>query len=151
SFSASYVRSDQVEDALQLERRQLPVLGEDQRADAAHVRRREAVPRRADRGIADPGDLDVDAAREELNRRRRLVEEGERVVLLVATDRDDGREAPRVALDRHVVRRSDKDGAAKVRAVGELVEEPRELLLRRREAHVDDVETLSDRPTQALE
>ena len=100
------------------------------------------------RGAARPGDLDVDAAGEELDRRIGVVVEGRRVGLLVAADGDDRGEAPRVALDRHVVGRRDEHRALEVRAVGELVEDPRELALRRREAHVDDVEALLDRPAQ---
>ena len=41
--------------------------------------------------------------------------------------------------------------SAEVRAVGELVQESRELALRGREAHVDHVEPLLDRPAQARE
>ena len=99
----------------------------------------------------EPRHLDVHAAAEELDRRARVVEEGERVGLLVAPDGDDGREAPRVALDRHVVRRRDEHRASEVRAVGELVEDARERLLRRREAHVDHVEALLDRVAEAAE
>src|SRR5262249_56036778 len=76
---------------------------------------------------------------------------GEGGLVLVGAGRDDRREAPRIALHRHVVRRGDEHRAAEVRAVGELVEEAGELFLRRREAHVDDVEALADRPAQALE
>src|SRR4029079_17820158 len=125
------------------------VLREPERADAAHVLRREAVPGGEDRAAAEPRDLDPDAAGEELDRRRRVVEEGHRVGLLVAPHGDDRREAPRVALDRHVVRRRDEDGVVEVRAVGELVQQLRELALRRREAHVDHVEALLDGPAQA--
>ena len=64
---------------------------------------------------------------------------------------DDRGEPPRVALDRQVVGGGDEDGAPEVRAVGELVQKAGELLLRRREAHVDHVEPLLDRPAQAGE
>ena len=93
-----------------------------ERADRRDVRRREAVPGDRERAAAEPRHLDVHAAAEELDRRARVVEEVERVGLLVAPDGDDGGEAPRVALDRHVVRRGDEDRALEVRAVGELVE-----------------------------
>ena len=66
----------------------------------------------------------------------------------MAADRDDGREPPRVRLDRHVVRRGDQHRALKIGRVGELVEHVAELALRGREAHVDDVELLLDRPAE---
>ena len=69
----------------------------------------------------------------------------------MAADGDHRREAPREALDGHVVRGGDEHRAAEVGRVGELVEELRELLLRRREAHVDDVVALLDRPAQTGE
>src|SRR5205085_3476650 len=150
-IGASDVRRGQIENTLQLERRELRVLCEDQGADRAHVRGREAVTRRTDPGAADPGDLDIDATAEKLDRRRRVVEERQRVGFLVAADRDHRREPPGIALDRHVVSRGDQDGAPEVSAVGELVQEPRKVLLRRREAHVDHVEALADRPAQALQ
>ena len=109
------------------------------------------LPGDGERAAAEPRHLDVHAAAEELDRRARVVEEVERVGLLVASDGDDRGEAPRVALDRHVVRRRDEHGALEVRAVGELVEDARERLLRRREAHVDDVEALLDRVAQPAE
>ena len=115
------------------------------------VRCREAVAGRADRLAARPGELDVDAAREELDRRVRVVVEALRVGLGVAADGDDRREAPRVALDRHVVRRRDEDRPVEVGLVGELVQHLGELALRRREAHVDDVEALLHGPAQAAE
>src|SRR6185295_1368672 len=127
-ISASDIGRDQIEDALQLEGGQLRVLGKNEGADTAHVRGREAVTRRADCGAADPRDVDVDAAGEELDRRRWVVEEGFRILLLVAADGDHRREPPRVALDRHVVSRSDEHGAAEIGAVGELVQKTRELL-----------------------
>src|SRR3712207_7241077 len=43
------VRCSQVEGALELERRELGMVREDERADPGDVRRREAVPRRARR------------------------------------------------------------------------------------------------------
>src|SRR5215204_7339273 len=64
-----HVRGGQVERALQLERRQLRVFPEQERADPRDVRRREAVPGRASAAAAEPRDLDVDPAREELHRR----------------------------------------------------------------------------------
>ena len=48
----------------------------------------------------EPGHVDVDAAREELDRRRGVRVEGERVRALVAAHGDHGREAPGVTLDR---------------------------------------------------
>src|SRR6478609_4588047 len=66
---ASHVRRDQVQDGLHLERRQPRVLAEHERGDAAQRRRREAVAGRADRAAAQPRELDVDAACEELDRR----------------------------------------------------------------------------------
>ena len=149
---SSHVVGDQVQHALQLVRRQLGMLRAHERADPGHVRRREAVPGRADRLAAHPRQLDVDAAREELDRRVRVVDRRrQRVRLRVAADGDDGREPPRIALDRHVVRRRDEDRAVEVRLVRELVQHLGELALRRREAHVHDVEALLDRPAQAAE
>ncbi len=66
-------------------------------------------------------------------------------------DRDHRREAPRIALDRHVVRRGDEHRAAEVGGVGELVQELGELALRRREAEVDDLEALLDRVAETAE
>src|SRR6266542_3707778 len=94
---------------------------EDQRADPAHVWRREAVARGADLRAADPRDFDVDAAREKLDRRRGVVEESERILVLVTADRDHRGETPWVALDRHVVGRGDEHAAPEVGAVRELV------------------------------
>src|SRR4029077_5508062 len=45
----------------------------------------------------------------------------------------------------------DEDRAAEVGGVGELVQQVAELLLRRREAHVDDVEAVSNGPAKARE
>src|SRR5439155_17693789 len=90
-----HVRRGQVEDALQLEGGQLRMLSEHERAQAGDVRRGEAVPSAPDTRPARPGDLDVDAAREELHRRVGVVEERLRVCLLVASDRDHRGEAPR--------------------------------------------------------
>jgi hypothetical protein len=47
------------------------------------------------------------------------------------------------------VRGRDEHGAIEVGLVGELVQKLRELALRRREAHVDHVEPLVDRPAEA--
>src|SRR5581483_9504039 len=58
---------------------------------------------------------------------------------------------PRVALDGQVVCRGDDGRALEVRRVGDLVQRRCELPLRRREAHVDDVEPLLDRPPQSRE
>ena len=115
------------------------------------VRSREAVARADEAPAAVPGDLDVDAPGEELNRRRRVVVVGVRVFLLVAPDGDHAREAPGIALDGHVVGGRDQHRATEVCGVRELVQEGRELLLRRREAHVDDVVALLDRPAESLE
>ena len=98
------------------------------------------------RGTPGPCHLDVDAAGEELNRRVGVVVEGQRIGLFVAPDGDHRREAPRIALDRHVVGGGDEHVAVEVRRVRELVEDARELALRRREAHVDDVEALLHGP-----
>ncbi len=56
-----------------------------------------------------------------------------------------------IALDGHVVRRRDEDRPVEVRLVRELVQHLRELALRRREAHVHDVEALFDRPAEPAE
>src|SRR5581483_9987480 len=150
-WSPSYVRRDQVQHRLHLERRQPAVLGEHERGDPGDGGRREAVSGRADRAAAEPGDVDVDATREELDRRIRIGEEDERVVALVAPDRDDRREPPRVRLDRHVVRGGDQHRPLEVGRVGELAKRVAELSLRRREAHVDDVVSLLDRPAETGE
>ena len=70
----------QVEDALELERRQLRdacARTSAQMPDMCGVAKLFPVQRM--RAAAEPGDLDVDAAREELDGRRRVVEERERV------------------------------------------------------------------------
>src|SRR5215211_3302239 len=149
AIGTSHVPRGQVEHALELERRQLRVLREDERTDAGHVRRSEAIPGAAQRRAAEPGDVDVDAAREELHRRIRVVEELLALVELVAADRDDGRELPRIALDRHVVRRRHEHGALEVGAVREVVQDGGEVALGRGEAHVDEVVPLLDRPAEA--
>ena len=79
--ASSDVGRGQVEHALHLERRQLRMLRQDERAERRDVRRREAVARAAQRAAAGPGDLDVDAAREELDGRRRVGVEEARIVL----------------------------------------------------------------------
>ena len=124
------------------------MLAQDERAQPGHVRGREAVAGAAQRPASEPGDVDVEAPREELDRRVRVGVEGEGIVELVAADRDDAREAPREALDRHVVRRGDEHVPLEVRGVGERVKLVDVLLLRRRQAHVDDVEALGDRPLE---
>ena len=101
------------------------------------------------RAALQPREVEVEPAPEELDRRRRVVVEGQRVGLLVAADRDDAREAPREALHRHVVGRGDEEDALEVGAVGELVQPLDVLRARRREAHVHDREPLLDRPRQA--
>ncbi len=95
--------------------------------------------------------LDVDPAGEELDRRGGVAVVGERIVQVVACDRDHRREPPRVARDRHVVRRGDDDAAAEVRRVGQLVQRLDEPVLGGGEAHVDDVVALRDRPPQPLD
>src|SRR5207342_307157 len=75
----------------------------------------------------------------------------ERIRLLVASHGDHRGELPRVALDRHVVSGGDEHCTAEIRAVGELVEDPRKRLLRRRETHVDHVEALLDGVAEAGE
>src|SRR5918911_5592473 len=52
----------EIEGALELERRQLRMLAEDESADRRDVRRREAVPGRARAASAQPGDIDIDAS-----------------------------------------------------------------------------------------
>src|SRR5581483_4675732 len=146
SLIPRHVVRRQVEHRLQLERPKAGMLAEDQRGDTRDARRGEAVARRADRRASDPGDVDVDAAREELDGRIRVGVVDERVGLLVAAHGDDRREAPRERLDGHVVRGCDQHGATKVRAVGDLAQQVAELLLGGREAHVDHVEAFLDGP-----
>ena len=131
------VRRRQVEHALQLEGRQLRVLREDERRDAGDVRCGEAVAGAAERAAAGPRDVDVDAAREELDRRVGVRVPHEWIALLVAADRDHRREPPGVAVHGHVVRGGDEDRPVEVGDVGELVELLGEPALRRREAQVD--------------
>ena len=72
--------------------------------------------------VLEPRELDLDAAGEELDRRVRVGVELERIGAGVAADRDDGGEAPRVAHDRHVVRRRDDHRVLEVGGVGELAQ-----------------------------
>ena len=111
-----------------------------------HVRRREAVARDRERAAAEPGDLDVHAAAEELDRRVRVVEEARadrpprgfrrRSRTRSAT----GSSRPACCAPRRRERCALKYAlsASSWRMLGER-------LLRRREAHVDDVEALLDR------
>src|SRR4051812_29423893 len=55
-----HVRRGEMQHGLQLERRQVRMLAEDERDDAGDARRREAVARRADRPAAEPRDVDVE-------------------------------------------------------------------------------------------
>src|SRR5258708_12255029 len=110
--------------------------------------RREAVARATHRPATGPRDVDVDAAGEELDGRRRIRIPDQRIGFLVAPDRHHRGESPRVALDRHVVRGGDEQRPAEIRAVGELVERLGEALLRGGEAQVDDVEALLDSVAQ---
>ena len=119
--------------------------------DRRDVRGREAVPANSYLAASEPGDVEIDPTCEELDRRRRVVEELERVGALMAPDRDHGGESPRVALDGQVVRGGDQHRLAEIRLVGDLVQRLGELLLRRREAHVDHVESLLDRPPETSE
>ena len=68
---SSRVVGREVEDALELERRQLRVLREDERRHPGDVRCGEAVARAPHRAAADPRDVEVDPACEELDRRDR--------------------------------------------------------------------------------
>src|SRR6185437_13691405 len=145
------VRGGEPEQGLHLGRGEVGVLGPDERAHAGDVRRREAVPGGAHAQASHPGDAHVHPAGEELHGRVGIAEIGERVVELVARDRDHRREPPRVARDRHVVGRGDDDAALEVGGVGEVVQHLDEPALRGREAHVDDVVALLDRPAQALD
>src|SRR5215204_118392 len=88
----------QVQDVLHLERRQLRVLGPNQRAPPGHVRGGEAVACRMNGRAAGPRDLDADSGCEELDGRRRIVEERVPILELVAADREDGGELPGEAL-----------------------------------------------------
>src|SRR6185503_12513746 len=135
----------QIEDALELERSQLRMASKDEGADAGHVWGREAVAGAAKAGALQPGDVDVHPAREELDWRFRVVEEVERLGPVVAPDRQHRGEPPREAFDRQVVHRGDEHRLLEVREVGELVQALGEVSLRRREAHVHDVEAVLDR------
>ncbi len=98
------------------------------------------------RAAVQPREIEVEAAPEELDRRRGVVVEGQRVGLLVAADGDHAREAPREALHGHVVGGGDEEDALEVGMVGELVKPLHVFRPRRREAHVHDLEPLLDRP-----
>ena len=76
------------------------MLREDERSDAGDVRSREAVARADEAPPARPRYLDVDAAREELDRGRRVVVVRVRIRLLVAADGDDAREADAMSMVR---------------------------------------------------
>src|SRR3954471_21387448 len=71
----AYVRCDQMQDALDLERRQLRVLCADQGADRGHVCGGEAVAGDGHVTTAHPREPQLDAAREELDRGIRVGEE----------------------------------------------------------------------------
>ena len=124
------------------------MLAQDERAQAGDVRRCEAVAGCGDRLAAEPRYLDVQAAREELDRRARVCVKDEGIRVLVAADRDDACEPPREALHGHVVCGGDEHRPFEVRDVGELVQPLAVPPFRRRQAHVDDVETLLDRPLE---
>ena len=145
------VGGGQAEQRLHLGRGEVRVLGPDQGADPGDVRRREAVAGRAHGHASIPGHPDVDAAGEELDRWVGVAVVGQRILQIVACDRDHRREPPRVARHRHVVRRGDDDAAPEVGGVGQLVQRLDEAALGGREAHVDDVVALLDRPAQPLD
>ena len=107
------------------------------------------LPVQRRRGALQPGDVDVHSAREELDGRLGVVEEVERLGPVVAPDGQHRGEPPREALDRQVVRRGDEHRLLEVREVGELVQALGEVSLRRREAHVHDVEAVLDRVAKA--
>ena len=85
------------EDRLDLERARRRMGRPDPGGVAGDVRRGEAVAGRDDPAAAPPGDVDVQAVRPELDRRRRVVEPDRRVADVVGGDRDDRREQRRVA------------------------------------------------------
>ena len=98
---------------------------------------------------ARPADLHVHSTRVELDRRTRVVKVRLRIRAGVARDRQHRSEAPRPAVDRHVVRRGDKHATAEVRLVGQLAQRGGKPRLRRREREIDDVVALAHRPAQA--
>ena len=152
SCASSCVRCRQVEDALQLEGRQPRVLREHERRRG----RRCAARRSCCRSPGACCRRTTPRRGRRRGRRTRPAGWGSRTTRAESSpswraDRDDRREAPRIALDRHVVRRGDEHRAAEVGGVGELVEELGELALRRREAEVDDLEALLDRVAEAAE
>src|SRR5438270_11548246 len=79
SCSASDVRRGQMQHALQLERGQLRMLAQHEGAEAGDMGSREAVAGRVDRLAAEPGNVHVQAAGEELHRRAGVRVERERI------------------------------------------------------------------------
>ena len=77
----------QIEHVLELERRQLGMRAEHQRADTRDVRRGEAVARDPQLAAVEPRDVDPDAAGEELDRRLGVVVVGERIGALRGSPR----------------------------------------------------------------
>ena len=67
---------------------------------------------------------------------------------MVAPNRDDRREAPGVAFDRHVVRGADEHRSRVCGLVGELREVEREATAATTEAKVADVVPILDRPQE---
>ena len=144
-MSSPRVVGGQVEHALQLERRQLRML----------PRIRAQMPAmcgvRSCSGRPDAPRRPRPRRRRRRGRRTRPAAPGcsrdPRIVFFVAADRDHRGEPPGVALDRHVVRGATTTRTPKIRLVGELVEVSANAA-RGRQAQVDDVEPLLDRPAQ---
>jgi hypothetical protein len=105
---------------LQLERCEPAMLAEHECGDPRQVRCGEAITRIDSLADPGPGHPDAYAAGEKINRRRGVVVKSEGVSLIVAGDRDDRREYPREADDRHVVRRGHERRPPEVGTVGQL-------------------------------
>ena len=122
------------------------MLAQDARDNAGDVRRSEAVARCGDAALVEPGDVDADPRSAELDGRVWVVVEVQRVLAEMGGHREHRCVLRRVAGPGDVVDRAHQHDVAKVREVGDLVEQAEVILLAGAQAHVDDVHAVLDRP-----